>query len=324
MTNVSCTRCGTINLLAAEICQQCGAELHYMMPARDTSTDVNSAEEYAEEPAGRHEEFSFTPEIGPFTGIGSVLSPTITIFKDNFWLIFKLSFMVFAPFEVFKAISIGNIKPTPQAAIAGGFLWVFCHAIVTPALVYSLVQVMRTGTAPTLNDAYRFGLGKIGKLVPTALLAWILELLGFICLIIPGLILSVAFQLIYPMVALENLSPVEILKRSYNLTKGHRWNIFWSGIVIGLLVGVVSMPVSFAVAIFSFPGSFSWGVQAAVQAVGSLITDVLSEATLVLSLVIYFSILKSNGLNTNDPQSQGMPFPRSPLPPPPPVFNEPL
>jgi hypothetical protein len=316
MTNVACTQCGSINILAAESCNQCGAELKYVVPPRDTWSPANPAEEYTEEPSGRYEARALAPEIGPFTGIGSVLSPTITIFKDNFWLILKITFLIFAPFEVFKAISIGR-QPSYQVVIGGFFLWVFCQAIVTPALVYSLVQVMRTGTAPSLNDTYRFGLGKIGKLVATAGLAWILEMLGFICLIVPGIILGLGFQLIYPLVALEDLSPVEILKRSWNLTKGYKGSIFVAGFVAALLIGIVNIPVSIALAILP-QASMAWLWQAA----GALVSDVLSEATLVLSLVMYFSILRSKEPATvgqND--YYGVGSARTQLPPPPPVFD---
>src|SRR5215510_6224652 len=194
MTNVACTQCGSINLLAAESCRQCGAELRYLAP-QSSWTPPGSAEESSEargSEATGEQAFSFVPEIGPFTGIGSVLGPTISIFTQNFWLIFKLTFLIFAPFEIFKAISFGQ-EPSVQLGVGRFFLWVFCQAIVTPSLVYALVQVMRTGTAPTLNDAYRFGFSKIGKLIPTAAMAWILEALGFICLIVPGIIIALAF-----------------------------------------------------------------------------------------------------------------------------------
>jgi len=309
MTNVACRQCGSINLLAAESCRQCGAELRFIS-TQSTWTPSGRTEEAQGGESPGEQTFSFTPEIGPFTGIGSVLSPTISIFTKNFWLIFKLTFLIFAPFEVFKAISLRN-EPTYQLAVGSFFLWVFCQAIVTPSLAYSLVQVMRTGTAPTLNDAYRFGLSKIGKLVLTASMAWILEALGFICLIVPGIILGLAFEVIYPLVALEDLSPVETLKRSYRLTNGYKGSIFLVGLVFGLLIGAVNIPVSIATSISTLFGVFSWVPYAA----GSLVSDVLSEATLVLSLVIYLSLLRTKE-NTHNFGAAS-----DDLPPPPPDFR---
>lgn len=308
MINVPCAQCGSINLLAAEHCQQCGAELHYVIPATDTSTFGRQANDYAEDPGANYTEFVTDPEIGPFTGVSSVLNPTITLFKDNFWLITKIVFLIFAPFEIFKALSLPQKDVSPQTLIVTFLLWLVCTALVSPSLIFALVRVMRTGTAPSVNEAYRFGLSKLGVLLPTMLLSWILVVLGFVCLIVPGIILTLAFQVIYPIIALENLSPVQVLKRSYNLTKGHKGNIFVAGFVFALLVGAVNIPVSIAMAMLPDEGSLVWLGRAG----GALISDILSETNMVLALVIYLSILKGN-----EPEVA-----RVILPPPPPVFEE--
>jgi ABC-type sugar transport system permease subunit len=39
------------------------------------------------------------------------------------------------------------------------------------------------------------------------------------------------------------ISAIEILKRSYHLTEGHRWNIFWATFLLSLLAAVVAIPV---------------------------------------------------------------------------------
>lgn len=308
MISVPCAQCGSINLLAAENCQQCGAELHYVMPAPDASTFGRPASEYAADPGGNYTEFVTDPEIGPFTGVSSVLNPTITLFKDNFWLVTKIVFLIFAPFEIFKALSLPQKDVSPQTLIVTFLLWLLCTSLVSPSLIFALVRVMRTGTGPSVNEAYRFGLSKLGVLVPTMVLSWILIALGFVCLIVPGIILSLAFQIIYPIIALENLSPIEVLKRSYKLTNGHKGNIFVAGLVFALLVGAVNIPVTIAVAMLPETGSLVWLGRAG----GALISDILSEANMVLALVIYLSILKSN-----EPA-----IARVILPPPPPVFEE--
>lgn len=288
MIHVQCEQCGLINRLAVENCERCGAELKdaTQRPApafvdeRPRPFDLETSEPPPEE-------FRFPPVIRPFDGIGAVLGPAISLFTSNFWLITKIVVVIFAPFEIFKALSVGTKEPGWQVAVGIVFLGLFCKALAAPSLIYALAKVMRTGVAPTLNEAYRWGLSRIGKIVVCALMVWTLEAVGFICLIIPGIILSLAFELVYPMAALENRGPVEILQRSYDLTKGHRLNIFLASLVFGILLGVLSIPTSGLAAILLAGGVTFWPLHAAL-AMGA---DLLSEGTTILSLVIYISIV---------------------------------
>jgi uncharacterized membrane protein len=157
--------------------------------------------------------------------------------------------------------------------------------LIAPALIYALMKVMQTGTAPGVNEAYRWGLSKLGKLILCALMAWGLQLLGFVMLIIPGIILSLAFELVYPIAILENHSPKATLRRSYDLTQGHRWKILLAGIVVAFIVGVIGIPVT---ALLPADGPV-WQL----NVVSAIVTDILEQATTVLSLVIYLSILRT-------------------------------
>jgi hypothetical protein len=97
----------------------------------------------------------------------------------------------------------------------------------------------------------------------------------------------VAFELVYPIASLENRGPVETLKRSWNLTKGYRWNIFAATLVMGLLCGAVNIPAGIGTSLISL---HVWPLEAAL----GMVVDIASEATTVLSLVIYLSILASH------------------------------
>jgi uncharacterized membrane protein len=277
-----------ISDLADETCQSCGAEL-------DGSAEgfVPNPADYAL-PRAPFESFGtwspeleILPAIRPFHGVGDVLGPTLTLFTENFWLITKLIFVVFAPFEIFKAVSVGQQAMGWQVAAGTVLLGLFCKALVAPALIYALMRVMRTGVTPGLNECYRWGLSKLGKVVVCSLIAGLLVTLGYVCLIIPGIILGVAFELIYPMAALEDVGPNEILRRSYDLTTGYRWRIFWASFVVVLLIGVVNIPAGIMSAVLLATGVNFWPV----NAVLSMAVDIVSESTTILSLVIYLSIL---------------------------------
>jgi len=78
--------------------------------------------------------------------------------------------------------------------------------------------------------------------------------IGFILLIIPGIIAAIALMFTPYLIVDRKLGPIEAMKESARMTKGHRWRLFLFGIVLGLLniagalallVGLfVSIPVS--------------------------------------------------------------------------------
>lgn len=279
MTNIKCNLCGAVNGVADEVCKVCGAELQ--SPFRH------------DEPSPGSDDQSATPPprnvIHPFDGVGDVLGPTISLFTKNFWLITKIVFVIVAPFEIFKTLSVRNMEVDPQVAIGIVALQLLCNALIVPALFYSLVQVMETGSAPSVNEAYRWGLSKIPKLSLSAILSWLLIALGTLLCIIPGLLLSLAFHVVYPVAVFEKGSPVEVLKRSYKLTEGYLWHIFLGGFVIGILVAVCTVPVSASVTALAVNGVNFLPLQIA----AAIFTDIIAEASTVFSLVVYLSILRT-------------------------------
>jgi len=63
----------------------------------------------------------------------------------------------------------------------------------------------------------------------------IITLVGFILLIIPGIIFSVRLQFVNYLIVDKNLGPVDAIKKSWNMTRGNTWNLFFFGILIGLI-----------------------------------------------------------------------------------------
>jgi uncharacterized membrane protein len=293
MATVQCSQCGFVSPIAYELCAQCGLELPrsgFNLPTRDYAnpqftTDLPPPPATPSTPVL----LGLSKQIEPNVGIGNVIEVTFSLFAKNAWFITKLVFVIFAPFEIFKALSVNEQNQSLQVAVGSGLLWLVCKALIAPSLIFSMMTVMQTGTTPTLTEAYRWGLGRLPKFSRSVVMMWFLEGIGFLLLIIPGIILSIAFELVYPMASLENRTPTEILKRSYNLTKGHRWNIFGSLFIIGLILGLINIPAGIVTAGLMGAGVQLWPLNAAL----ALVVDIISEITTIASLVIYVSILTS-------------------------------
>ncbi len=279
MNNVRCLRCGVVNLVTDEVCKVCGAELQPPFGQGETPHQATS------DPSTRVYGDVISPFEGPSDGIG----PTFHLFRKNLWLISKIVFVIVAPFEVFKALSVDPTSIDWQLSLGLIALQLMANVLVVPALYYALLMVIQTGNAPSVNEAYRWSLSKFGKLVGACLISWILTVIGFVLLVIPGLILCIVFSLVYPVAVFEKGSAVDALRRSAQLTRGRRWNILGAYFVIWILVAVITSAASGLVSIFLLNGVMFWPLGAAV----AIVNAIFAEALTVLSLVIYLGILRT-------------------------------
>src|SRR6185312_5914626 len=100
MTNARCIRCGTVNLVVDESCKVCGADLRPEIFEEDFRPRAGW------DPSPR----VYTDNIPLFDGSSDGIGPTFHLFKKNFWLITKIVFVIVAPFEVFKTLSVGQAE----------------------------------------------------------------------------------------------------------------------------------------------------------------------------------------------------------------------
>lgn len=100
------------------------------------------------------------------------------------------------------------------------------------------------------------------KYVFTSILATLAVLVGLVFLIVPGIIIGLAFTYALLLVLERNLGPIEAMKESARITRGNRWKLFLFGLVLigvnllgflALLIGLfVSVPVSFLAALHAY------------------------------------------------------------------------
>lgn len=96
--------------------------------------------------------------------------------------------------------------------------------------------------------------GPFWRFLVAHILTGIIVALGFVAFIIPGFILLVALLFVPYLVVERGLGPIEAIKESWRITKGHKWTLFLlflalMGInflgILALIVGtLVSVPVT--------------------------------------------------------------------------------
>lgn len=86
------------------------------------------------------------------------------------------------------------------------------------------------------------------KYLAGSILTGIITVIGFILLIIPGIIFSLKLQFVSYLIIDKGMGPIEAIKRSWAMTKGNVWNLFLLSLIttglnilgaLALLIGLL-------------------------------------------------------------------------------------
>lgn len=284
MTDLKCARCGSADLTSGGVCKFCTIEMESLNPPpgfRWLENQPYPAPIYHPRSAPTNS------SIDAFDGVGNVLKPTFRLFTDNFWFITKLVIVIVTPLELLKALSIGH-EYDWQFQVGTFLLQLMSNVVIAPALIFGLMKVMQTGVAPSVNQCYRWGVGKVGKLTLAAVMSWFLAGIGYLLCVVPGITVAVILALVYPIAVLEKASAVDALVDSKELTKGHRWKILGAGIAVCGLVFAANWMIGLLATFVAAEYFAFWPLPFA-----AIISDILNQLPTILSLVIYLSIRRT-------------------------------
>jgi len=300
MSNDRCTACGHVNRPGEAACEMCDARLGEPTRAEGPGAFGGDGEPSAaaEPPAD--------PPAPRFRGAGDVISPTLEVYRKSFLLVGALVAVTTLPFALlqFGALQVMVSAPTdavpPEGFIPsyfaasmtaqalGWLLYIGGNALLSGSLVYAVIELRRTGTAGA-GESLRRGLWALPKVFLVTLLYTVVTWLGFLLLIIPGVILSLMYAVAVPVAVAEGRGPLESLRRSAALTDGYKGLIFMTYFLWGVLIFVLNLIVS---------GSFSYGEGGDLLPAllfGSLVTGMLNSSTSVLTVFIFLGLLGERG-----------------------------
>ena len=112
-------------------------------------------------------------------------------------------------------------------------------AIMQAAIIHGAVADMN-GRKSSLAECLTAGLAQALPVAAIGLLLGLAIIAGFILLIIPGIIISLAFSVAVAAQVVENTGIIGAFQRSAVLTRNHRGVIFGVNFVIGLIIIVAS------------------------------------------------------------------------------------
>jgi len=177
--------------------------------------------------------------------IGAVLDEAWTLFTRFFLRFFAIALVVFATINllytlVVTALDADNASAAILLAIVSLATVVVGTTWLQGAFVYA-VQDARDGSFDaSLGQVFARVSASIVPLLVAGLLAGICIALGFVLLIVPGLILLTVWAVIAPVIVIEQTGALDAFGRSRALVRGHGWTVFGIVLVAGLLSGIAT------------------------------------------------------------------------------------
>lgn len=242
-------------------------------------------------------------------GVGDVLSETFSVYGGNAGALLGSALAVF--------VVVGLVSGILQST--GSLLLVLLGAAVSIAgqalytgFVVELVSDVRDGRRDqTVGDLFSAAAPYILPLIGFGILFGIGVAIGFLLILIPGLILLTFWSVGAPAIVVEGIGPIDAFGRSWRLVRGNAWPVFGVLVVVFLIVVIVQAVLA-AIANPIGNGEVSTWIA---SIVGSTITAPIFA---LAATVLYFE-LAGAGAAPATPQAAAPPPASAPPPPPPPT-----
>jgi MFS family permease len=187
-----------------------------------------------------------------------------------------------------------NFGPGYFTTVAvGGLAALVTSAILQGALIYGTVQDMN-GARPSVADSLATGLRAFLPLIGVSILFALAVALGFVLLVVPGLMIICAWCVAVPALVADRAGVLGSFRRSADLTRGNRWRIF--GLLV--IVWIIAVVISAVVGAVTTGASFASGadpvalLRSPVQIVGNLIINTLTAVITSTGVAVLYVELR--------------------------------
>lgn len=198
---------------------------------------------------------------GGYFDLGRVIQRTFTAIGHNAAVFFGAAIILVG---LPSALTTFGQESVVTAASGSGFLFMMLGWVLNMVGMFLLQgMVVKSavngfnGKRTEFGDAFDVGVRMFLPLLGLGIVAGLGMMLGYILLIVPGVILSVLWSVAAPAVVVEKRGVFESLQRSRNLTRGHRWSVFGLLVIYMVLSWIIAMLIGGVSA--ATGGSFTTG-----------------------------------------------------------------
>jgi hypothetical protein len=234
--------------------------------------------------------------------IGGTVSQAFSTYGSQAGVLLPVAFCLFLIVAVINGILAGSLVLLPlglAVSVVAGTLY--------QGMVVGLVSDVQDGRRDSsVEDLVRATGPVILPLIGAGILAGIAIGIGFLLLVVPGLILLTIWSVIAPVIVVERTGVIEAFGRSRDLVRGNGWQVF-GVIVIVFLIVIVVQAILGAIAVGI---DDSVGLRILFNVIGSTVT---APIVALVAAVIYFRLRELE--QGTQPAAPSPPA----APPPPPV-----
>jgi hypothetical protein len=214
--------------------------------------------------------------------IGEVLSDTFAVIGRSFVVLANLSVMLIA---IPAAIRIAGAALTPVSPIFAilsviGALATVVGVLLAYGVMFQVAMQDLHGQSGSTDGLFKTALGKFWPLLGLAIVYAVGIVLGSLLLIVPGIIVGLAWSVAMPALVLEDRGVFASIGRSAALTRGKRWSIFLLFFLVTLVTIIVELVL---IAIF---GGFHGLVSGQASITSTVLSSLLSVVTIPFGAVM--------------------------------------
>ena len=171
--------------------------------------------------------------------VGRVLTRTFSVLSRNLLPFCVVTAIAYLPTLVFLAEQRQGMDAGRAALLLGvsTLLAIALNALSEAIVLFGAFEDMR-GRPVNLMASVRVGLSRLLPVLGVALLVALFAGLAAILLVIPAFIVMTMLFVAMPACVVEQLGPMQSLRRSRELTKGHRWAIFGLWFLVTIIIAI--------------------------------------------------------------------------------------
>jgi hypothetical protein len=218
-----------------------------------------------------------------------ILGAALVMYRRYPLLFATLAVGVIAPYELARLAVTGDGPLGSGGSVNAGTLVLFeliYYALVGPLIsalhVHAVIEI-GAGRKPRLGPVALQGLRVLAVVAAAEIVAGILIALGFVALIVPGIILSLRWSVVAQTAAVDHEGWLPALRRSAKLAAGHYWHIFRVLVAIGLLTFLIAVVTGAVVG-----GGHSTGVASVL--IGIVVYTIIASFEALTLAVLYFDL----------------------------------
>lgn len=225
--------------------------------------------------------------------VDSVLERSLTIWLQNLVSFLVLTTVVYSPFILYSIMVLDSdmsedgLKSYNGIKQIAGFI---LNLLVQAILIHGVFQQLR-GQKADMNACFKAGLQRLLPVLLVGVAVAVMVGLGLLALIVPGMILMLVLYVAIPVTVVERLGVVDSLKRSHQLTNGHKGNLLFIVLILLVISMGIGLLFSFLVGALGSGAIDGLGGNAVVSAYFELlISIVVGSFAAVLSAVVYYQL----------------------------------